>query len=103
VLETVQRDHGFRQRRHQLLSRFDLIRCLPFGRTDAGEKRHVPLDLGGEPLLGLVVPLRLLLGCFGALLDLCELSTAAGDRLFGEGLAAVDNHACARLTTGPLK
>ena len=82
MLEAVQRDHRVRQRRHQLLGGLDLIRRLALGGADAGEKLLVSLDLGGEALLGLVVPLRLLLGRLGAALDLGELPAAAGERLF---------------------
>ena len=41
-------------------------------------------DLGGEALLGLVMPLRLLLGRLGAALDLGKVAAAAGERFFRE-------------------
>jgi hypothetical protein len=125
VLEAVQRDHRVRQRHHQLFGGLDLIRRLALGGSDAGEKLVVSLDLGGEALLGLVMPLRLLLGRLGAAFDLGKLSTAAGQSLFhdrfspaaggllgffglvpqlllGEGLAG-DSHARGRLITGLMK
>ena len=41
-------------------------------------------DLGGEALLGLVMPLRLLLSRLGAALDLGKIAAAAGERFFRE-------------------
>ena len=88
MLEAVKHDHRVGQRCHQLLGCFDLLRCLAFGRADPSKKRHVPFDLGGETLLGLVVPLRLLRGRLGALLDFEEFLAAADERLFGEGITS---------------